>query len=430
MSKGPRDRNYSESLSTGQSTFRRRLNPPGDWVLYTSGGSSVYAGGRLSVANPWRERKPADVNSSPTSRTLTRASGRTDPRGEIRWTTSGYDYLKYGPPHPGLYARLANEKGGDSQLNTLRDLAIVDALTKLKDQKFNAGVAIAEASGIARMVVDAGDLIITTRRLLRKGEFEKAYERFRGKTNYGSYPWWRRKYWDQIKHVKSVQRSQLIPQGWLYYHFGLLPTLSDIEGAHHEWIRKNTDPATNPALFRQKVQGYSKHVVKVPVSYESATGRAGFDGKVERLESVRVFLTVTPKSATLARLSTLGATNLPEAVWNGTPFSWVVDYFVNIGDFLHVLDAGLGWAISDTWITASRVVRKVSGRYVAGNHLSMVSASEPVYNEKNIVRNIERGLYGPIGQITPHVKLRGPSAKQIANMLSVLATMFKGVVRP
>jgi delta 1-pyrroline-5-carboxylate dehydrogenase len=64
---------------------------------------------------------------------------------------------------------------------------MIKALQNVKDQKWNAGVAIAEAGGLAQMLVDAGSGIAKIRRDFIRGDFRSAYNRFRRKHGFQSW---------------------------------------------------------------------------------------------------------------------------------------------------------------------------------------------------------------------------------------------------
>lgn len=420
MSIGPRDRNYSVTL-TDRYLFQQRPLAGGDWSTMTDI-ESQHRYARLSVNNPWRERKPDGL--VPTDRLL--QHWRLDsPVVDAGWKGS-VEYRLQGPL-AGTANRALNITP-DSLWESVRNEAILDALSKLKDQKFNAGVAVAEAEGVARLVVDGANFVRRARYLLRHGDYRSAYQKFREyDPRYLTYPDWRRKYWDEVRHVESVRHNQQIPGGWLYYHYGLKPTIDDIDAACQEMILKDR---TNPNYFNGKVVGFAKVVSQTTQQHTEQWITSNIE--VFLRESMRVILHVQPKGFA-GKLSQLGMTNPAEAVYNRIPFSFVVDYFTTVGDWLSVLDSWVGWEIGN-WEECLRQVW--TGTIVPSyddsqdGTLTKLSFTPGRYSRKDVWRVVKHDPYGPFGSILPQVKLRGPSLNQIASMLSLLATGFNPTVRP
>jgi hypothetical protein len=304
---------------------------------------------------------------------------------------------------------------------------LIDALTKLKDQKFNAGVAIAESEGVARMLVDAGRAITRVRTALHKREYKSAYQQFRKAfPDVESYPSWRRRHLKDLSHVESIRHAKSYPEGYLYYHYGIKPTINDIDGAVSEVITRGH---FNPSVQGAKVVGYAK-VRQAGVAHGSDTG-FNFDHHWSWLNSMRVILHVYPKNRGLQMASQLGVTNPGEAIWNRIPFSFLVDYFVSVGDWLHILDSWVGWDFS-SWeaierkVGENKIVLANSQEASLGYHV--MSPGHVRY--KKIKRDVVPSLYGPMADVIPMVKLRNPSMTQVTSMLSLLATSFKRTVRP
>lgn len=308
-----------------------------------------------------------------------------------------------------------------SVIDELRNQALIDALTNLKDQKFNAGVAIAEASGIATMVTDCVRTVTKVRRDFIRGDFRKAYQRFRKK--YGGESWssFRRRY------STSLNRSEIlskVPNTWLYYHFGLKPTVSDIHAAHEDWYRRNAVPGRN--TLGTTVRGQAKHVSRANGQWRTSHMITAEDMAMTDVQSMRTYLYVTPKDEFLARLSQMGVTNFPEAAWNGTPFSWMIDYFWSVGDWLSVLDAGMGYEFGTTVESYRRICRYYASSFSVQPNSGSASASPFSCRWTVLQRRLNSELYPPMFRVKPQSKLKWPGPQKWSNMLSVLASLFGG----
>lgn len=422
---GPVNRNYSIVLPAPYTieVWRAGL------MLSVTSATQEHRASALTVNNPWRQSKPSPL--TPTARTLNHWRRNSGMVTKTTAGTGGRSNIFRGPDFAPISAewngRYLSPNYGqyDEQLRTE---AILEALAKVKDQKWNAGVALAESQGVARMATDCMQLIVRTRKLLREKKPAEAYREFRKKTNYMSYPAWKRKYWADVRHVRSVRESQHIPAGWLYYHFGIKPTLNDISDASMAFQTKlvGTLYGSDYAV----VHGYAKQTTKQNTTFSSG---ASYNGIMERniLRSVRVAIHVTPKSEVLAKMSEFGMTNPVEAVYNRLPFSWVSDYFSYFGEWLSVLDTGLGWNFADKWTENWRVVASSKFTPVSNAAIKYGYPLEPgSILHKNITRIVRGDLYGPMGSILPQWKLRGPSLQQVSNLASVLSTMMKVNIHP
>lgn len=420
MTIGPKSRNYNITL------HGRTLNQQSSNGQLWSTNSDVVSDSRnalLTVTNPWRAAKPTSL--PPTSRNLVHRAW-VAPTGEVRWVAGGL-YLRTVGTQSGI-GTLTSANYGTSVRSQLVNEAVLDALKRLKNQEFNAGVALAESEGVARMLVDAVSTVHDVLEGLHRKKYLEAYRRFRRSkvgSKYHSYPRWRQLYWEEVKHIKSVQRARKIPEGWLYYHYGLKPTVNDFESICNDLAVDRQ----NPDLMNGQVMGYAKYVTKQQTQYNNV-GNVYYDVHLSQLESVRVYLKVEAKSAYLAKASALGVTNPPEAVWNRIPFSFLVDYFFSVGDFLSALDSSVGWEFGDSLECYRKVTygKMTSTSRRAGTYFLHVAPG--TYKTKTVDRVVKNLLYSPMANVLPRLKLRNPSATQIANILSLVATGFKRTVRP
>lgn len=310
---------------------------------------------------------------------------------------------------------------------TLENEAIIDALIKLKDQRFNAGVAIAEARGLADMLGDAANWMSDVRRAFNTKDFKKAYKLFREHARSGeTFDAFKRKYSKSANRVHTLGK---VPQSWLYYHFGVKPTVNDIDNAHKELFR---DVANHPSLATTYVHGNSSMKQSGVVAGNWDVNLKG-DLHYRQRESVRCRLSVKPKNEVLARMSSAGATNPPEALWNRLPGSWLVDYFFSVGDFLSILDAGFGYDFGD-YVLSYRRTRDMVSKWDFATRSSYIpeimTVSEWRAQEFLLDRKVVGNMYPPMYDVLPRVKLKDLGMTKVATMLSVLAGTFgKGPFR-
>jgi len=416
---GPVNRNYSITLPSEKTSTVYRSNGV---VESVTNSKPEHRAAQLTVNNPWRQQKPAKL--TPTARTLNHWR-RDVPIMTVTTRGPGGRYtVAIGPhnaPIDGEWSRRYLSPTYGTYDEQLRTEAVLEAMTKVKDQKWNAGVALAESAGVVQMASDFMSLITRTRKALRKGETAKAYRDFRKKTKYMSYPAWRQKYWKDVNHVRSVREAKHIPTGWLYYHFGIAPTLSDIADAAEAHSTAIADLLYSGALY---VTGYAKQTTKTAETY--MYGHLEYN----MLRSVRVIIGVRPKNYLLAKASELGVTNPVEALWNRAPWSWAVDYFTSFGKWLSVLDTSLGWTWDEKWVESWRVVASSTWTPVSQGKVSFYPVEKGSIRHKNINRKVRGDLYGPMGSILPQFKRRGPSVQQYSTLFSAFASAMRIPIRP
>lgn len=367
---------------------------------------------------------------SPTARTLHHESWAPGVYKRKIYINAGWDYYEtISPDQQPLMHGFNNwflyPYPSDQDDEKLRTEAILDAMAALKDQKWNAGVMLAESDGVAKMASDLLDLIVDTRRKLRKGDFKSAYRDFRRKTNYMSYPKWKQQYYAQVRRDRTVRSASKIPQSWLYYHFGIKPTIDDITSICDDFDRRKTDTAFGRGGI---VVGYARKTTKKKRTVKQYAHPQGYNGTEDLtiVRSVRVAIRVTPRREMLSRLSSLGVTNPPEAIYNRIPFSWFLDYFTSFGDWLGALDAGMGWTFADKWTESWRTIAEL--KFTPVSDYAVVYSypvQAGVLKMKDLQRNVISTTYGPMGSILPQRLRKGPSVKRIANALSVAAQLFR-----
>lgn len=180
--------------------------------------------------------------------------------------------------------------------------------------------------------------------------------------------WFRREYLERLGK-KPSRISKEVADNWLNTQFGWLPLVSDIrklartyERCHRtvEYIRRNNgkwvwrggpvaESRDAVTLFEQDGT-YHYPLLTAPYFYPAYpnTGHA----RLEKITSRKVWFAgrfrywipniESPYWEMSARSRIWGLTPNPALLWELTPWSWLVDYFSNVGDILHNVDEG--WA--------------------------------------------------------------------------------------
>lgn len=207
----------------------------------------------------------------------------------------------------------------------------VDAklLDKLKGMKVNLGQVFAERKMTADLIASSASRIAASMILLKKGRFREATRALGA----------------SVSTRKTARFNRLYPQnprqavasGWLELQYGWLPLLSDVYGSA-EWLAQKQSRE-----IRNKVAAL--HHLELNDFTRTPLG-GGYVCDVLR-ESNTIFdykgvVWFATSGAELASLKQAGLTNPILLAWELLPYSFVVDWFLPVGNFLSNLDSTLG----------------------------------------------------------------------------------------
>lgn len=278
----------------------------------------------------------------------------------------------------------------------LVDSAVNSALTKLKDQRINLGVAMAEAQETANFVAKAARDVYRGYKRLAHGDPKGAARALLG------------------------QGSGAIPNKWLEHQYGLNPLLQDIKGAVDELQR------VQPWSWVTTVRSHKNDRFN---GYHHSASSWGLTevGKLPVFQAVhheaKVVLSYRPKQYALQSIARLGLSNPFEVVWEKTPFSFVLDWFLPVGDALGTLDATVGWDFLQGSITRFSRCKFSSPGWIGSSdgYFTVTDLLREGKGESvNFVREV---LLDSPGSRTPSVK-NPLSLGHLANGLSLLASVF------
>lgn len=271
-----------------------------------------------------RRPYPADLFASGTTRSVTRI--KSNVLSGYRWSQIVNGKLRDRCQMSHAPDRLINHTVRRPQplysMPASRDLCDTDTLLEIKSQKVNLTVSIAELGKTTDMVFDffrdfRGFLLSLAKR--DKKSLLKA-----------------------LKNRGSLDKD--LAQKWLKFQYGVVPTMYEVYGLS-EFI---FDKIRNDYIYGTVRRNLGTTEIQNPYPLYDTT-----------------FLTVIRKnkfryrvdSEKLLSLSQLGITNPAATVYELVPYSFVVDWFLGIGDYLATLDALIG-------IKDLRVIRGYTERYV------------------------------------------------------------------
>lgn len=166
-----------------------------------------------------------------------------------------------------------------------------------------------------------------------------------------------------LKHLGDVlsrkTRARDVPEGYLAYSFGWTPLLADLMTllkiketinqriAYFNRLERGT--RVSRALGTRVLQRRT-----IPDGWSFSLGRLMMQADYEIVETHRVWFTANAKVMTklpvgsdlrsLSVRTVFGLNVSAQTIWNAIPWSWLIDYFVNIGDFLEANRGFIPWS--------------------------------------------------------------------------------------
>ena len=221
-----------------------------------------------------------------------------------------------------------------------------------------------------------------------------------------------------------------IADAWLEYSFALSPLLSDIDEllALAETVSERNQHET--------IKGYGVKQSATDVVSAGSTGTTGLTVRYEVIEIDKVqsiircgltkeFLTEVRGVADIYRNSIDDLFTIPSMFWERLPWSFLYDYFVNIGDLVGsaaVSQSGIAWT-SNTTIRSKEIRRIAGAPYISRPDLiSQIGAYQTkmvVYGVRSVTRTSTFAGIPPVVVHLPGSKL------QYANMLALLINLTK-----
>jgi len=224
-----------------------------------------------------------------------------------------------------------------------------ELLLKIKEEKINMGMLLAEYRQTAQMFVASAYRLAQFYRQLRKGNVN-----------------------GMVASASQYVRRKTYRDDWMLYRYGITPFVMDAE-----------------AIFKLLHEGLTKELVKRFTVYEGKDSRIEtvWGGTTNRSLRMRHLYQTSAKqtawveyeSSILGGLSQVGLLNPAQLAWEVVPFSFVADWFVNIGDMLSSLDALTG--VKRIAITRNQRMRCFTTySYVWDRH---ITPFEPAYARRD-----------------------------------------------
>lgn len=310
---------------------------------------------------------------------------------------------------------LANCYGGigfSSRWSSNDDLALIGKLrTRIAGSGFNAAVSLGEGKESLDMIFLGASRIYHAYKSLRRGRFSDAY---RALVNYRDAPesvqWQKRKKGrrGKIYHIPRFNKSKFSKENtasnWLELQYGWLPLISDVHDA-----AVTLAALTQPRVYRVR----ARHFLNKPL-----VGAAPFvlyEGKHIERGQILAYLTEVNVP------SLYGLTDPLSLAWELTPFSFVADWFIPIGDYLSA--RGLAQSISGQFVTTrfNTFEANFAGFRKGSGLVGFTATGQRKF--VSVKRTVSSSLQVPLPEVTPLNQVL--SWKRAANAVALLVNMFR-----
>jgi hypothetical protein len=208
----------------------------------------------------------------------------------------------------------------DSHISSLVNQVTIKALVKMADAKVNVAVAYAEASKTSDLIFDTARRIDRAYRAFRKGDL-------RG-----------------IAQNLNITPRRL-HKSWLEYKYGWMPLLMDVKGAAEFFAQQHV---VRPPKFTVSASESFVNSKNYSISVPTYGGGSPHDIQVllSAFGEVKVKIWCELSSPHLSAMQQLGLTNPALIAWELVPFSFVFDWFIQVGDWLTAMTAQQGVTIT------------------------------------------------------------------------------------
>jgi hypothetical protein len=208
--------------------------------------------------------------------------------------------------------------------------------------------------------------------------------------------------------AKNLKReSKAFANNFLEYHFGWEPLVKDIYAA--------TESVTNP--FKPKrYRGRGRYSDQV-VSYGNGSM---FITKTESKCQHQADISVSNPNALL--MSQLGLVNPASVVWEAVKFSFVVDWFANVGQVLSSMTDFVGLSLTNSFTSTSQKITVDEYYYSWSSSVPSVRLLTQHIVTQGVYVNRSLGITGPVLAIKP---FKGLSVTRGATAIALLLQQMR-----
>lgn len=296
----------------------------------------------------------------------------------------------------------------------LQQKATSNLLKNLRDSSFNAAQALAERQQTANLVASTATKVAKAISNLRKGNFPGAAR------DLGVLP--KKRAGRRFNSEYIVDQAKATGNGWLELQYGWKPLLSDVYGAMETLAKSNSQGNPNTVFFRRSGRAKRKEE-KTAITNQLSGSLVGFDNLIRSYTAecqVRTGVVFSKSSAPLASLASVGITNPALLAWELLPYSFVVDWFLPIGNYLESLDATNGLTFYSGYITTYRKFHAITSKEASFSTSSGYQQTQRWDREEQVKVWVTRTPLGSFPSL-PFPSFKNPlSTSHVASAMALL----------
>jgi len=199
---------------------------------------------------------------------------------------------------------------------------------KLKDQSTNIAQSLAEYRQTSAMFVDFSSRLVRAYRALRKGSPSQVYRALTGGKPLPK--GWKKQWNSDVLDTAS--------DNWLAWQYGIRPLISDLAGSIEEYYKvRNNGLLIRRVSMKVPTLSQSGYTPLPQYDYGANSWTCSLTGRLvcyaEFEDGAGVY------NQTVYRL---GFTNPALLIWELIPYSFVIDWFLQVGDFLSAAESIVG----------------------------------------------------------------------------------------
>lgn len=208
--------------------------------------------------------------------------------------------------------------------DNVRKKCVYKLQEEIAKSEFNLTVSGAEAAKTVELITHTAARLLQAARALKKGRLGDAYNTLGLSPKSGRPP--------KPKKVRENAGNY-----WLEMQYGWKPLLSDIHGGMQALATMLNKP--DVPIFYAEARSSDKDFLVERLVGGSSTYAYDTDWDVKYQQSCRIGVTYRIRSGEIVQAARLGLTNPALVAWEVVPFSFVVDWFIPVGDFLSQISA-------------------------------------------------------------------------------------------
>lgn len=259
----------------------------------------------------------------------------------------------------------------------MNSLAVIKCWSRVNPAKAQSWVMAAEVGKTGTLILDRARKLADVIRAVRKGDIGKLDRLLPGARTF-SYPksvvvWdlhgerpivkrngkTERRYGHRPLRPKDVSLMDDSSRLWLEYRYGWTPLVLDIEDSLKAFYAQSLRDELSPRTYEVALATGEEQKTTVVTTLGPSFGGGKYTTSVtdNQVVTVKAYAKYTVKSPSgfMNRLNDFGVFDIPAAMWEVVPFSFVVDWFIPIGDWLSAISPKMGVEVIDSGLVSKRV---------------------------------------------------------------------------